>query len=151
MLDAAFIRANLEAVKANCVNRQVKADVDRVVSLDDDRKRVAQQTQLLQQRGNELSKAIPKEKDATRKNELIAEGKRIREEVATLERQQKQIDEDLRAVLFTIPNMTHPDAPVGTTGDDNKVIRTWGTPRQFDFPARDHIALCDALQLADFE
>ncbi len=151
MLEAAFIRANVDAVKANCLNRQVKADVDRVVSLDDDRKRVAQQTQLLQQRGNELSKAIPKEKDATRKNELIAEGKRIREEVATLERQQKQIDDDLRAVLFTIPNMTHPDAPVGTTGDDNKVIRTWGTPRPFDFPARDHVALCDALQLADFE
>jgi seryl-tRNA synthetase len=151
MLEAAFIRANLDAVKANCLNRQVKADVDRVVSLDDDRKRVAQQTQLLQQRGNELSKAIPKEKDATRKSELIAEGKRIREEVATLERQQKQIDDDLRAVLFTIPNMTHPDAPVGTTGDDNKVIRTWGTPRPFDFPARDHVALCDALQLADFE
>jgi seryl-tRNA synthetase len=151
MLEAAFIRANLEAVKTNCRNRQVKADVDRVVSLDDDRKRVAQQTQLLQQRGNELSKAIPKEKDPARRNELIAEGKRIREEVATLERQQKQIDDDLRAVLVTIPNMTHPDAPVGTTGDDNKVIHTWGTPRKFDFPAKDHVALCDALQLADFE
>ncbi len=151
MLDAAFIRANLEAVKANCLNRQVKADVDRVVSLDDDRKRVAQQMQLLQQRGNEVSKLIPKEKDAARRNELIAEGKRIREEVGTLERQEKQVAEDLRAVLVTIPNMTHPDAPVGTTGDDNKVIRKWGTPRQFDFPAKDHVALCDALQLADFE
>ena len=42
MLDAAFIREHLDAVKANCRNRNVKADVDRVVQLDDERKRLAQ-------------------------------------------------------------------------------------------------------------
>ena len=50
MLDAQFIRENLEAVKANLKNRNVKADVDRVVQLDDERKRLEQQTQTLQQR-----------------------------------------------------------------------------------------------------
>jgi seryl-tRNA synthetase len=47
--------------------------------------------------------------------------------------------------------MTHPDAPVGTTPADNKVIRTWGTPAKFDFKPKDHVALAEALDLADFE
>ncbi len=151
MLDAAFIREHLEAVKANCRNRNVKADVDRVVQLDDERKRLIQQTQVIQQRQNEVSKLIPKEKDPARKQELIAEGKRLREEAAGGEKQLKEIQEQLHTALLTIPNMTHPDAPVGTTAEDNKVIHKWGEPRKFDFAAKDHVALAEALQLVDFE
>lgn len=151
MLDAAFIRENLDAVKTNCRNRAVKADVDRVVQIDDERKRLVQQAQVIQQRQNEVSKLIPKEKDPARKQELIAEGKRLREEVAGLEKQLKEIQEQLHAALLTIPNMTHPEAPVGTTAEDNKVIHTWGEPRKFDFAAKDHVALAEALDLVDFE
>jgi seryl-tRNA synthetase len=151
MLDAAFIREHLDAVKANCRNRNVKADVDRVVHLDDERKRLAGETQRVQQRQNEVSKLIPKEKDPARKQGLIAEGKALREQAGVLEKQQKQAQEDLHAALLTIPNMTHPDAPVGTTAEDNKVIRTWGEPRKFDFPPKDHVALAEALDLVDFE
>jgi seryl-tRNA synthetase len=151
MLDAAFIRENLDAVKTNCRNRNVRADVDRVVQLDDERKRLIQQTQVIQQRQNEVSKLIPKEKDPARKQELIAEGKKLREEVGVLEKQLKQAEEQRDAALLTIPNMTHPDAPVGTTAEDNKVIRQWGTPPKFAFPPRDHVALAEALHLVDFE
>src|SRR3954452_8105884 len=138
MLDAAFIRENLEAVKANCRNRNIKADVDKVVALDDERKRLVQQTQTLQQRQNEVSKLIPKEKDAAKKQELIAEGKGLREQVSGLEAQKKNIEEDLHSALLTIPNMSHPDAPVGTTAENNKILHRWGEPRKFDFPAKDH-------------
>jgi seryl-tRNA synthetase len=151
MLDAAFIREHLDAVKTNCRNRNVKADVDRVMHLDDERKRLIQQTQVIQQRQNEVSKLIPKEKDPARKQELIAEGKRLREEVAGLEKQLKEVEEQRQAALLTIPNMTHPDAPVGTTAEDNKVIRTWGEPTKFVFPPKDHVALAEALDLVDFE
>jgi seryl-tRNA synthetase len=151
MLDAAFIREHLDAVKANCRNRSVRADVDRVVQLDDERKRLIQQTQVIQQRQNEVSKLIPKEKDTARKQELIAEGKRLRDEVGVLEKQLKEVQEQLHAALLTIPNMTHSDAPVGTTAQDNKVIQKWGEPRKFEFPPRDHVALAEALQLVDFE
>jgi seryl-tRNA synthetase len=150
MLDAAFIREHLDAVKANCRNRNVKADVDRVVRLDDERKRLAQETQAIQQRQNEVAKLTGKEKDPARRQELIAEGKSLKEKVAGLEKQVKQVEADLHAALLTIPNMTHPDAPVGTTAEDNKVLRRWGEPRQFD-KALDHIALAEALDLVDFE
>jgi seryl-tRNA synthetase len=151
MLDAQFIRDNLDAVKANIRNRNVKADPDTVVRLEIERKQVVQEAQVLQQRANEVSKIIPKEKDAGKKQELIQEGKRLREQVGGLEKKVKQVEADLHAALLSIPNMTHPAAPVGTTGDDNKVISQWGEPHVFDFPAKDHVALSEALDLVDFE
>jgi seryl-tRNA synthetase len=151
MLDTAFIRDNIEAVKANCRHRNVRADVDGVVKLDDDRKQLAQETQTLQQRRNELSKSIPKEKDPAKKQGLIQEGQNLREQIAGLEAHLKQVEADQRAVLLTIPNMSHPDAPVGTTAEDNKVVRRWGEPGKFDFPVKDHVALGEALDLIDFE
>jgi seryl-tRNA synthetase len=151
MLDANFVRDNLEAVKANCANRKVTVDVDRVVTLDDDRKRLARETQQVQQRQNELSNLIPKEKDAAQKQALIAEGKTLREKSATLEKQYKQAQDDLHAALLLIPNMSHPDAPVGTTDADNRVIRTSGEPTKFAFAPKDHVTIAEALDLVDFE
>src|SRR5258708_40039588 len=126
MLDAHFIRENLDAVKANCRNRNVKADVERVVQLDDERKRLAQETQTLQQRANEVAKITGKEKDAARKQALIQEGRDLRAKVADLEAKGKLIEADLRVVLMTIPNMTHPDAPVSTDPNGHKIIKKWG-------------------------
>jgi seryl-tRNA synthetase len=152
MLDAAFIRDNLEAVKANCKNRQAPhAEVDRVVALDDRRKKLIGETQVIQQRSNEISQQIPKEKDQARKQALIAEGKSLRERKTIMEGEVKQVEVDLHAALLTIPNMTHPEAPIGATPADNKVLRRVGEPRKFDFTPKDHIALAEALDLVDFE
>ncbi len=148
MLDAQFIRENLDAVKANCRHRNVAADVDRVVQLDDQRKRLVQDTQILQQRQNGISKLIPKEKDKDKKQALIQEGRELRDKVGALEAQVKEVEARLTEVLMTIPNMTHPQAPVG---NENKVLRTSGAPRPFGFEAKDHIALAEALNLVDFE
>src|SRR5436305_437227 len=151
MLDAQFIRDNLEAVRTNCKNRNVKVDLDKVVACEDERKKVIQQTQTKQQRQNEVAKLIPKEKDQASKQALIQEGRTLREEVTALETQHKQIEADLAVVLSAIPNMSHPDAPVGTTAEDNKVINRWGEPKKADFPLQDHVALGEALDLVDFE
>ncbi len=151
MLDAAFIRENLDAVKRNCDNRNVKADVDRVVALDDERKRLVQQAQEVQQRANQLQKQVGPEKDPARKQELIAEGRKLREQVAALERQKKQVKDDLHAALLSIPNMTHPDAPVSKGPHGNRVVTTWGETRKFDFKPKDHVAIAEALDLVDFK
>ncbi len=151
MLDPQFIVDNLDAVKANCRHRNVRADVDRVPALVGEKKRLVREIQALQQRQNEQQKATGKEKDPERKKVMIDEGRKLREQVAALEAEQKQAESDLRAVVLTIPNMSHPDAPVGTTAEDNKVIRTWGEPRKFDFKPKDHVQLAEALNLVDFE
>src|SRR5262249_5704584 len=151
MLDAHFIREHLDAVKANCRNRNVKSDPDRVVQLDDERKRLVQETQTLQQRANEVAKITGKEKDSAKKQALIQEGRDLRAKVAELEARGKQIETELRAVLMTIPNMTHPDAPVSTDPHGNKVINTSGEPRNFDFARKDPVVLAESLNLVDFE
>jgi seryl-tRNA synthetase len=152
MLDAAFIRDHLEAVKANCKNRLAPhAQVDRVVELDDQRRKLINDTQAIQQRSNEVSKLIGPEKDPSKKEALKAEGKALREQKTTMEAEVKKVEADLHAALLTIPNMTHPDAPVGATPADNKVIRRVGEPRKFDFVPKDHVALAEALDLVDFE
>ncbi|MSR31872.1 MAG: serine--tRNA ligase [Gemmataceae bacterium] len=151
MLDAAFVRNNLQAVQANCQNRNVPADIVRVVALDDGRRELLGKIQTIQQRQNEVSKLIPKEKDPGQKQAMIAEGKSLREQVALVEVQVREAEANLKAALSLIPNMTHPDAPVSSDPAGNKEVIRWGEPRQFDFPAKDHVALCDSLQLADFE
>src|SRR5207247_5078776 len=107
MLDASFIRENLAAVKANCANRNVRADVDAVVRLDDERRRLIGETQTLQQRQNEISKLIPKEKDKDKKQALIQEGRELREKVTALETRSRDNDAAMRSALSLIPNMTH--------------------------------------------
>src|SRR3954467_15542212 len=91
MLDVQFIRDNLDAVKTNCKNRNVTCDVDRVVQLDDRRRQLISETQVKQQRANEVSKFIPQTKDQAKKQELIAEGRKLREEVGAAEVQLKQV------------------------------------------------------------
>ncbi len=151
MLDATFVRENLDAVKENCRNRNVNADVDRVATAYDRRRQLIHQQQTVQQRANEVSKLIPKEKEPAKKQELIAEGRTLREQAGALEKQVKEAEDELETLLKIIPNMTHPAAPVGTTAQDNKVIDSWGEPTKFDFPPKDHVALAEALDLVDFE
>jgi seryl-tRNA synthetase len=151
MLDISILRENPEAIKKNCADRNVTADVDAVVRLDAERSRLITEGQQLQQRANEISKKIPTEKDAAARQALVAEGKEIKGKVAEFEAKLKQVEADLHAAMLPLPNLTHPDAPIGQTAESNKVLRRWGTPRTFDFPVKDHVALCESLQLADFE
>jgi seryl-tRNA synthetase len=141
----------LEAVKANCRNRNVRADVDRVPALLAEKKRLVREIQTHQQRQNEQQKATGKEKDGERRKAMIEEGRKLREQVAALELELKQVEADLRVVILAIPNMSHPDAPIGTQTGDNKVLRQVGRPRRFDFKPKDHVALAEHLDLVDFE
>ncbi len=151
MLDIDLIRKDPAAVKTNCANRGVKADVDRIVNLDNLRKQHEQRYGLLKQQQNQASKQIPTEKDPEVKQVLIADSKRLRIEVGEVEKELDKVKADLRAAILTLPNMTHPDAPVGSDAGANHVVRRFGEPRVFDFEPKDHVELCLSLDLADFE
>src|SRR4029079_13022217 len=94
---------------------------------------------------------IPTEKDKDKKQALIQEGRDLRTQGGQQEEKVKAVETELRAAVMTLPNMTHPDAPVGTLAEDNKVIKTIGEKPAFDFKVKDHVELCDSLKLADFE
>lgn len=150
MLDANFIRDNLDAVKANCTNRNVRADVDAVVRLDTERKQIQRQADETKAKQNELSKSFqktPKDQQAALREEVS----KLKEQVAGFDAKLKEVEDALRAAILPIPNMTHPAAPVGTDSSANVVVNKVGEPTKFDFKAKDHVALVEALDLADFE
>ena len=120
MLDIQYVRENLEAVRANCVNRLVKADPAVAVEADDHRRALAQRTQTVQERQNEVSKLIAKEKDQTGRQALISEGKALREEAQGLEAKLRDAEVKVREALCQLPNLTHPEAPIG--GDPDSIL-----------------------------
>jgi seryl-tRNA synthetase len=155
MLDLKYVLANVEAVKQNCRNRNVAAeildDLDRVVALDALRKEVLQDVENVRRRQNEVAQAVGKEKDAAKRSELVAEGKRLKEDVGDHEEKLRKLEAELKQKLGRVPNLTHPDAPVGRTEDESVELRKVGTPRAFDFTPKDHVELGKALDMIDFE
>jgi seryl-tRNA synthetase len=155
MLDLKYVTANAQAVRQNCVNRNVTQDVlddfDRVIELEGQRKTLLVEVESVRRRQNEVAQATGKEKDPARRNELIAEGKRLKAEVGDSEETLKRLEDELKARLLRIPNLTHPDAPIGQAEDSNRELRRVGTPRTFDFAPKDHVAIGKALDLIDFE
>ncbi len=155
MLDLKFVTANVELVKQNCVNRNVGADiaaeVDRVVALDSERKSVLTKVEGLRRRQNEVAQATGREKDPAKRVELVAEGKQLKLDGGDGDERLKALDAEIRRSLGRVPNLTHPDAPIGATEDLSVEVRKVGTPRVFDFPVKDHVVLGKELDLIDFE
>ena len=151
MLDYKFIKDNLEAVKENIKNRNMTADADKVVELYDKRTALVTKQQDLQQQRNENAKAMKQKLDDEKRQELIQAGKKIKEDIAEVEKELSQIEIDLDAVARQIPNMIHPDAPIGKLDTENLEVKKVGTPRKFDFEPKDHVQLAEELDLLDFD
>lgn len=151
MLDLQYICDHVDEVATNCRNRGVAVDLPAFLELRNRRGDLISQVDALRREQNELSQQIPKEKDAQKKQELIARGKELRQLVTQKEADLKDTEASLRIEQAKIPNMTHPAAPVGRLAEDNKVVRTWGTKRAFDFKPLDHVALADKHDLLDLE
>src|SRR5580698_8532813 len=148
MLDANFIRDNAEAVKQNCINRNVPIiPVDRVIAFDAKRKELEKCRGETAAKKNDISKLFPTAKTPEDKQKLRDQSAQLDREISTLDAEIKLVEDDLKLNLLQLPNMTHPDAPVGTDAAANKVISRHGEPRKFDFKPRDHVALCEALDL----
>ncbi|MCH5292615.1 MAG: serine--tRNA ligase [Treponema sp.] len=151
MLDYKFIKDNLDAVKQNIINRNISADADKVVELFDRRNALVTKLQALQQRRNENAQAMKQKLDADKRSELIAAGKSIKDEITAVEAQTKETETALEEAARKIPNMAHPDAPVGKLDTENLEVKKVGTPRKFDFEPKDHIQLGEELDIIDFD
>ena len=150
MLDLQFVCENREAVEANCRNRGVAVDLSQLLTLRDQRSKLIVEGDNLRRDQKEISAQIPKTKDADEKQKLIAKGKELREAITANERQVADVEPQLRDVLMGIPNMTHPEAPLGKEAD-SKVLRVVGEIKKFDFKALDHVALAEKHDLIDLE
>jgi len=151
MLDLRFIRENPEAVVENCENRGVVADVSLVVGLADRRSELIQELNELRQRQNQLAKAVGGERDPEARENLIADSRRTKELIPEREVELAAVEGRLREEMLKIPNMTHPDAPIGKDETENVEIRHEGGIPDFGFEPRDHVELGELLGVVDFE
>ncbi len=151
MLDLKFIRENAEAVKANIAARFMNADVDEVLRLYEKRNALITETDDLRRRRNENAAAMKGKLAPEERAKLIEEGKSIKEAIAAKESEESEAKTALEAAAALIPNMAHPDAPVGKEDKDNTEIARSGEPAKFGFKPKDHTQIAENLDLIDFE
>lgn len=151
MLDVRLVREQPELVREGLRKRNDGAEsVDQVLALDERRRGLLVEKERLQARRNELSKQVPKA-PADERAALIEESKGIGPRIAALDEEATRVEEELRKVMLSIPNLPHESTPVGAGEEDNVEIRTWGEPREFEFEALPHWEIGTRLGLVDFE
>src|SRR5215213_5488887 len=138
MLDLKYIRENAKAVEENTRNRGIEADVGLVVELADRRSELIQESNELKQRQNQMAR-------------IIEESRAIKERLPSKERELHEVEERLRDEQSKIPNMTHPDSPIGKDDTENVEIRRWGEIPDFSFEPKDHVELGEHLGIIDFD
>lgn len=152
MLDSKLVRTQPQEVADRLAARGFTLDVARIEALENQRKAVQTRTETLQAERNARSKAIGQ---AMKRGEdvepLKAEVNRMADELDAGKRELDGIQAELDALLLTIPNLPHESVPVGADEEDNLEVRRWGTPRSFDFPIQDHVALGEQHGWLDFE
>ena len=151
MLDLRYVRENPEAVAENCKNRGVVADIALVVELADERSRLIGELNESRQLQNQMAKSVGKERDPDARENLIAESRRMKEMIPEKEAQLAAVEGRLREEMLKIPNLTHPDAPIGKDETENVEIRRVGEIPSFDFEPKDHVELGESLGIIDFE
>jgi len=151
LLDLKFIRENARAVEENCRNRGVEADVGLVVELADRRSALIQETNELKQRQNQMAKSIGRERDDDARARLIEQSRAMKEQLPSKERELHEVEERLRDEQLKIPNMTHPDSPIGKDDTENVEIRRWGEIPDLPFEPKDHVEIGETLGIIDFD
>ncbi|MFC4159247.1 serine--tRNA ligase [Chitinimonas lacunae] len=151
MLDIQLLRTDLEAVAERLSARGFKLDTATFAALEHERKSLQTRTQELQAKRNSSAKQIGIAKSKGEDvSAIMAEVGGIGEELKACEASLAALQEKINDLLLYIPNLPHESVPTGNDERDNVEVRRWGTPRQFDFPVRDHVDVGGPLGL-DFE
>ncbi|CAH0162780.1 serine--tRNA ligase [Pseudomonas moraviensis] len=152
MLDSKLLRSNLQDVADRLASRGFALDTARIEALEEQRKTVQTRTEALQAERNARSKSIGQAKQRGEDiAPLMADVERMAAELSAGKVELDAIQTELDSILLGIPNLPHESVPVGKDEDDNVEVRRWGTPTQFDFEVKDHVALGEKFGWLDFE
>jgi seryl-tRNA synthetase len=154
MLDINLLRKDLPTAIARLESRkspQAFLNVEVFTALEQERKTIQSRTEELQNLRNTLSKQIgqlkAKGEDA---RAVMAQVSSSKAELEASSARLDQIQLELQALLLAVPNLPHDSVPLGKGEDGNVVVRSWGTPKTYDFPVKDHVDVGQPLGL-DFE
>ncbi len=152
MLDRKHIIDNLDAVKENCQRRGTHVDLERLVSLEEERRAKLIEAQELNRQANETSKKIGKAGSPEEREQLKDQGRQLRESKDAAQAAHDELDAQIAEIQAHIPNLTHPAAPIGDDDTANTQLSLGKTPiPEFDFKPQDHLELGKRHDMIDFE
>ncbi len=143
MLDIKFIRENPEIVKKSLKDRNLKLNLDEVISLDAERRQILQEAEALKAEKNKSSKG------GKPTPEIITRMKQISQKISDFDIKVEEIDSQCSILLLNIPNIPHNSIPVGPP-EANKVVREWGEKPKFVYKPKTHLELGHDLDILDF-
>jgi seryl-tRNA synthetase len=153
MIDLAFVRANLALVeeKLRARGADPAAALGNFASLDRERRDAITQVETLKAQRNKLTEEIAKlRREGTDTTALTEQTRTFKTQVESLEAAAATADERLREIMQTLPNLPQESVPVGNDEHGNREEKVWGEQPKFDFPAKPHWELGEALGILDF-
>ena len=153
MLDIKLIKENPEAVKAGLRAKEVDCDatVDRILELDEQRRKLIASTEERKARQNKVSKEIPAlKKQGKDVAPIFAEMAELKAGIAEDAAKLDQVLAEYRTAMLSLPNLPDPDLKPGGK-ENNEPLTYFGEPHKFDFTPKHHVDLCQDLGLIDYE
>ncbi|MCL4457285.1 MAG: serine--tRNA ligase [Nitrospirae bacterium] len=152
MLDARFVRENIDILKNALQKRGSDIDMSEFLSLEGERLKLLKEAEELRNKRNIVSEEIGKLKKQKQDAEkLIAEMKGVSDRIKEIDEVLKGIEEKTGLFLLNIPNIPHESVPEGKDEAENVEVRKWGEPRAFDFEPLNHWDIAETLDIIDFE
>ncbi len=151
MLDIKFIRNNVDRVKRAIELKNDHADIDRLLELDAEKRKLLTEVEELKHRRNKVSDDIGRMKkqnqDAT---PFISEMKNVSDRIKQLDEQVKSLDQEIYQILIRVPNIPHESVPIGKDASANVEVKRWGQLPPKDYQPKPHWEVGERLGIIDF-
>lgn len=145
MLDIKFIRQNAELVKKAAKHKGASVDIDKLLAVDEKKRRITQELEQKRAEQNKGSMGGPKSP------EEIEKLKKLKEEIKHLEEERRGWRGEFDKLMAWVPNIPSTDTPIGSDEKSSGEVFKWGKIPRFDFEPKNHIELAKSLDLIDFD
>ena len=153
MLDIKLIREDPEGVKARLLKKEADCGdaIDRILELDKKRRELIMRTEADKAEQNKVSRQIPQMKKAGEDTtEVFARMNQLKESIRTTDAALKEVETEFTDLMLGLPNLPDEDLKAGGK-ENNEPLKYFGEPHKFDFEPKNHVDLCTALGLIDYE
>jgi seryl-tRNA synthetase len=152
MLEAKYLREHIDEVREKLALRDPTINLDKFLSIDEERRKSIQEWERLRGLQKKVSDEVSKKKrEKTDASELIAEMKKVSQQLKSLDEVVEEKERALQDLLLIIPNLPHQSVPKGKDSSDNTEVRRWGEIPKFDFEPKPHWDLGEGLGILDFK
>jgi len=145
MLDIKFIRENPDLIRQAGQKKRLEFDVDRLIAVDEERRKVLAEVEDLRAKQNRASDRVAILDEEESKKTAVNDLRELKEILSKKEYEFKKLDAEWRKLMYEVPNVPDPSVPNGENDRDNQEIRRWGEIPKFKFEPKNHVDLMQGL------